>query len=267
MDGVTFRTDDGTKWGSGKGSDLSASEIDLNFWQFMQAINNLIANPSKPVEIVSITMSGSRMTFNMSDNTTIGPIFLPVLEFHWRGDWQPTTSYDELDIFRVAGQGLYLVEINHTSTATFNENAADESSANPLYLKMFAFAPAENVVYDIGFFYPGVLKDLPTSFERIYEEPIVRHILLPVVPAAGSFHRAYLRIAATTAEQHFTLYQNGTNIGAIHFNIGSNAGTVTLNEDVDLTANVDRLGCGRQAVDDATAGGLSLVLAAQQVLG
>src|ERR1700687_838928 len=266
MVGIVFRTSDVTKWGSGFGSDLSASQIDTNIWNLKTAIENVIANPAAAQTVISITSGGTAMTFNMSDGTSIGPIQMPVLEFHWRGDWQPTVSYDQLDIFSVAGVRLYAVQINHTSAVVFNETAVDLVSGNPIYLKMFAFAPAANIVYDIGFYYPGVLKDISSAVDRIYEEPIVRKILLPAIPTAGSFHRAYLRIAPTTAAQGFILYQGDTNIGSVSFSIGSNVGVVTVNVDTTFTANVDRLGLGRQAANDATAGGLSVVFAAQQVL-
>lgn len=244
--------------------DLTAEQIDENFTNLKNAINDLIANPSSPVEIISITNDGNKLFFNKSDSTTIGPVYMPILEPHWRGDWQPTTVYDALDVFRKPGIGLYFVQIGHTSDTTFNPAAVDTASGNPLYLEMFVFAPAENIVYDMGFFYPGVLKDIP--FDTIYEEPIVRKILIPITPAIGSIHRAHMRIAPTTAAQAFTIYQTGTPIGSINVAIGANEGTITITADVSLT-NTDRLSVGRQAVDDATAGGLSVVLAAQQVLG
>jgi hypothetical protein len=247
--------------------DLTATQIDQNFKNLRDALNSLINNPGEPIGVVSATIDGRKLTFNLSNSTTIGPFYLDFPELHNRGNWEPDISYDELDIFRKPGIGLYMVQINHISASTFDKNAVDIASGNPLYLEMFAFAPAENIVYDMGFFYPAVLKDIPSSIDRIYEEPIIRTILLPVVPTIGSFHRARMRIAPTTAAQDFTLYQNGTSIGSVHVAIGANEGSVTLTADTTFTADVDVFECSRQAIDDATASGFSLMLAAQQVLG
>lgn len=263
---IIFRGDDASRWGNGKGSNLTATDYDINNWNLKTAVENLIDNPPAAVKPISITVTGFAATFNYDDGTAIGPVYLPVLEFHDRGDWAPDTVYEGLDIVSVAGVGLYKVGANHTSGSTFDPTATD-SSGDLLYNLLIAYAPAQNVVYDMGYFYPGVLKDIPTSYDRIFEEPVVRKILLPVTPAANSYHRARMRTAASTSAQDFNLYQNETVIGTVHFNVGSQTGTVTINADTLFTANVDTLGLGRQAVDDAVAAGLSIVLAAQQVLG
>lgn len=262
-----YRTDDGARWGSGKGSNLTPREVDLNIWELRSAIDDLLANPPEAVSIVSITQSDDKtqLTFNTSDGETIGPFTLPVLEFRWRDQWEPDTLYEVLDVFQVPGVGLYAVTANHTSASLFDKNATVGSPAVAVYKEMFVFAPAQNVVYDMGYWYPGVLKDFP--YDRFVEEPVVRRLYLPVVPTVGSYHRARLRVAPTTAAQDFILYQNTTNIGNVHFEIGENTGTVTIDGDVNFAANVDVFEIGRQAVDDATAAGLSIVLAAQQVVG
>jgi hypothetical protein len=264
-----YRTDDGTKWGTGKGSNLTPAEVDDNIWELRTAIDAVIASPPVAVSIVSVSQSDDKtqLTFNTSDSESIGPFTLPVLEFRWRDIWEPATLYEVLDIFQVPGVGMYAVVANHTSAGVFDKNAVSGSPPVVLYKEMFVFAPAQNIVYDMGFYYPGMLKDIPGSVDRIYEEPIARKILLPVVPMSGSFHRAHLRTPASTAVQDFVIYQNSTNIGTVHFEIASNAGTVTINADVNLIADVDMLGVGRQGADDAVAAGLSIVFAAQQVIG
>src|SRR5712691_2062799 len=110
---MLFRTNDLVKWGLGLGVDLTGNQIDNNFWELRKAINDLIANPGTPIEITSVTISGSKLTFNMSDGSTIGPISLPVLSFKWRDAWLPTVTYAELDVFKVVGVGLYQVLHDH----------------------------------------------------------------------------------------------------------------------------------------------------------
>lgn len=264
---MKYVTTDLTKWGAGLGVVLQPGDIDNNFWELRSALNDLLANIPAGVGIFSITQNADKsIQFNMTNGTTIGPIQWPTTEFHDRGDWQPNTFYGVLDIVRQAGVGLYKVNLSHISGTAFNGSATD-SNGNLLYLQMFAFQAPENIVYDIGFGYSGVLKDIPTSIDRIWEEPIVRKILLPVMPAAGAYHRAYLRVAPTTVAQSWTLYQNSTAIGTLACAIGSNAPAIVITADVTFNPTTDRIGLGRQATDDAVAGGLSLVLAAQQVLG
>lgn len=263
-----YRTNDGARWGSGKGSNLTPTEVDLNIWELRTAIDDLVANPPEAVSIVSVSQSADKtqITFNTSDSETIGPFTLPVLEFRWRDAWEPDTLFEVLDIFQVVGVGLYAVVANHTSGSVFDKNMVVGSPPTAVYKEMFVFAPAANVVYDMGFGYAGVLKDIPSSITMIYEEPIVRNVLLPVVPALGGIHRAHMRVAPTVVVQNFIIYQTGTAIGTISVPVGANEGTVTISADVNLV-NTDRLSVGRQGVDDATAAGLSVVLAAQQVVG
>ncbi len=51
VDSVTFRTDDSLRWGNGQGSDLSASEIDINFWVLLTAIQALQAQANDHASI------------------------------------------------------------------------------------------------------------------------------------------------------------------------------------------------------------------------
>lgn len=264
-----YRTNDPSSRWTGKGSNLTPAEVDGNIYELRRAIDAIIASPPTAVNPVSITQSNDKtqFTFNMSDGETLGPIDLPILEFRWRDQWEPDTLYEVLDIFQVVGVGLYAVTVNHTSASTFNKTATTGSPPASVYKEMFEFAPLQNVAYDMAYYYPGVLKDIPGTINRIVETPIARKILLPAAPAAGTYHRARLRTPASTNAQDFILYQNDTNIGTVHFAIGSQAGTVTINSDVTMVANVDTFGVGRQAVDDAVAAGFSVIIAAEQIFG
>lgn len=260
---MLFRTNDSGRWGDGTGIDLEPSEIDRNFWELLESINNLIANPIAPVSIVSISSSANRLTFHMSDGSTIGPVFMPVLQYHWRGDWLPETVFETHDTFKKTGVGLYMVLIDHVSLTTFDPGLTIDGE--PAYLEMFAFAPAANVIYDVGFTYAGLLSDISSDVTYLYQEPFVRKVLLPVTPALGAVHQAYLQEAPTTAAQDFIIYQNDVSIGTVHFDIGDNEGTITIT--VDVTFDIgSRLAVGPPAVDDATASVLSIVFAAQQVV-
>lgn len=121
---LTFRTTDGSRWGAGKGSNLSATEVDLNFWELLQLIQALPDLPDL-VEISNITASGSQMTIHLSDGST-RVVTMPTATFRYRGNWAAATAYTKLDLVRVldaiddADNGLYLITVNHTSAATFD---------------------------------------------------------------------------------------------------------------------------------------------------
>lgn len=260
---MLYRTKDDTKWGAGVGVDLTATQIDGNFWELRSALNNLIANPGVPVSIASITTTGSKLTFNMSDGSTIGPVFMPVFLPKWRGVWLPGISYTEFDWFQVPGVGLYFVLNPHISPAVFDPLflAVD---GNPAYLLLFAFAVPKNLIYDIGFGFPGKLSYLTSDVVYLYQEPVARKILLPVVPFVGSAHQAYLQTASTGA-QTFDIYQNDVVIGTVVFASGVNVGVITISADTTFEIG-DRLALGKALTVDATAAGLSVTFAAQQVV-
>jgi hypothetical protein len=135
---LTFRTLGA--WGAGKGANLAPSEVDNNFWELAQAIVDLTANPALPVGIASIAVSGTQMTITLTDGTVLGPWTLPVLTFRWRYEWQPSTSYAVLDVFTVTNVGIFMVQVAHTTGATFDPNLLVGGS--PAYLMLFGSADA-----------------------------------------------------------------------------------------------------------------------------
>jgi hypothetical protein len=125
-------------WGSGKGSDLVASEIDNNFWSLAEAIFALENDPASPVGIATITVSGTQMTITLTDGTVLAPVTLPVLTFRWRGEWEPATGYAVLDTISHAATGIYMVQIAHTSGSTFDPNLL--VGGLPAFLQLFGIA-------------------------------------------------------------------------------------------------------------------------------
>lgn len=144
---IVYRTDDETRWGAGKGSNLTASDFDVNFWDLAQAVDEVSNNLPQPDNIASITVSGTQMTVHLQSGTQFGPFPLPVLLFRWRGDWSASTGYAELDAFKVDTKGLYTVLSAHTSGTSFDEGAVD-GDGNPLYYKLFGFSGASGVALD-----------------------------------------------------------------------------------------------------------------------
>jgi hypothetical protein len=112
-------------WGSGTGVPHSAVIADTNFWVVVQRLVALEAGGAEGVGIASISVTGSQITFTMTDATTRGPFTLPTSSPRSRGAWVASTAYYKWDIVTVAGLGAYFVIQNHTSAATFDPDASN----------------------------------------------------------------------------------------------------------------------------------------------
>lgn len=132
---ITFRTNGA--WGVGIGMNLTPTQVDVNFYNIQQSIQDLIDNPLAPVEISDISVQDNFLTITMSDYSTFGPFLLPVATFQDRGEWLPLTEYVYADIF-TQGAGLYLVLQDHTSSGSFNANAGNMQG--PYYRLLFSGA-------------------------------------------------------------------------------------------------------------------------------
>jgi hypothetical protein len=127
---ITYRT--AGAWGSGKGANLVAGEVDTNFYGLDQRLITVETNmPDAAISIAYFTISGNTFSVHMTDGSTQGPFELPQLAWNFRGDWAPSTVYNVNDVFTANGS-VYMVLINHTSAMVFDAGATD-GSANPLY--------------------------------------------------------------------------------------------------------------------------------------
>ena len=135
MIAIIFRTDDGARWGAGKGANLSAAEIDANFWEIATAIQDIVDHPPVPAHISNIEVARTAITFVLSDGSSLGPVQLPVVMFRWRGDWQTGLLYETLDTFRVSGQGIFSVLRDHTADPSFDP--ARTIDGDPVYQQLF----------------------------------------------------------------------------------------------------------------------------------
>jgi hypothetical protein len=140
---ITYRTSGA--WGPGKGGNLTAAEVDTNFYTLVQDIAQ-VADDLVPAEIENITLVGSQLTFVLSDARTFGPFTVPSPAFRWVGDWEPDELYLANDVLSTP-LGVYLVVQNHTSAAIFDP--AREIGGNPVYALMFASPPPADFV-DLG---------------------------------------------------------------------------------------------------------------------
>jgi hypothetical protein len=146
---VTYRT--AGAWGPGKGGNLTAAEVDTNFYSLVQDIAQ-VADDLVPAEIENITLVGSQLTFVLSDSRTLGPYTVPTAAFRWAGVWTPETAYLAND-FLETGQGVFLVVQNHTSAATFDP--ARVIGGDPVYVLVFSSQTAQAFTD---------LSDVPTAY-------------------------------------------------------------------------------------------------------
>jgi hypothetical protein len=119
---ITFHTTSASEW-TGIGVDLTAAQVDRNFYNIQVMLDDLDTSRPEPNNIASITTNGLSMTIVLDDATEIGPIPLPVLQFHWRGPFQGSMVYDPLDAFSVGTQGIYSVMVGHITALPFDETA------------------------------------------------------------------------------------------------------------------------------------------------
>ena len=124
---ITYRTNDITRWGAGKGSPLASSEIDSNVWQLFQMISGF--SPIAPIGIQSFSVGGASFYVQMTDGTSFGPYPLPITQWGFRGPWAPSTSYFQSDVI-TNSNSVYLVLFPHNSSGTFDPNANDGSGHN-----------------------------------------------------------------------------------------------------------------------------------------
>jgi hypothetical protein len=121
-----YRTTDLARWGNGNGAGtgglLTALQGDENVWQTRQDIAALQAAIPAARGIADITVSGASFTVLLQDSSILGPFPLPVPRLRPRGTWSPTTSYSILDLVIIAGVGLFMVNVTHTSQALFDPN-------------------------------------------------------------------------------------------------------------------------------------------------
>lgn len=225
FEGILFRTDD-VRWGAGKGSPLSAPEVDANFYTLADKVKDIQDNPPVPVEIGSFQVIGSQMKVFLTDGTEFGPFTLPVASFVFRDEWLPDVLYYELDLVSVQGQGLFMVRLDHLSAATFDPDATD-GDGNALYLKVFG---EDTYIYTFGFFYPGKPGNGMVSGDMLFAHLFNEAVYLPA-SAAGSYAR--LRVDPA-AEIVMLLYKNGDEIGSVGFLAGETSGTVEFLADTQF---------------------------------
>lgn len=146
---IVYRT--AGAWGAGKGSRLTASEVDGNFYDHEQRIAAAeAAIPAANKSIDTIDVSGALMTITYTDTTT-DEFLLPMFELQGAGAWLNNTSYSRGDVVTVGGDGAYLVLVDHTTpvSGSFDPDAVDVDD-NQLYALLFPYPTGSQYVQVSG---------------------------------------------------------------------------------------------------------------------
>lgn len=136
---MLFRTNG--PWGSGKGSNLTAPEVDGNFYELDQRVADVEADPPTPISVDHVEVTSSTFSIVLTDASVQGPFPLPFSKFNLLGEWQPLTTYASPNSFVTEGGNTYLVQFPHTSAATFDPGANDGAGHNYYGLLPFPNAP------------------------------------------------------------------------------------------------------------------------------
>lgn len=249
---LSFRTADNTRWGGGNVTDLTAVQVDINFWTLFEAIAQLEADQDITVSIDFITVSGNQMFITLTNHAVLGPFTLPTAQWKPRGVWTPNTAYAPFDVVSNAGN-LYLVTTAHTSAATFNSNATD-GLGQALYILILS-APA-NSLPNAGNTGQVLMKASESPFVSAWSDLFIRmvafvggqpnpsELLLQYVVVddmtipAGLVGSAFFANTPTATDVTYTITHNTNPIGSITFN-GPSPENITVSFTADITCVPD----------------------------
>jgi hypothetical protein len=227
---LTYRTVDNTRWGGGNGADLTATQVDLNFWTLFTAIQKLQDDDVANVGIDFFAMVGNQLFIHLNDHSVQGPFTVPATVWNPRGTWQPDTQYAPLDVVSENG-ALYVINLAHTSGATFSPNANDGLGHN-FYTLMLS--EPQNELPTGGTVGQRLAKTTDSPFSTAWTSDKIRLSLFAAgQPDAGELllqwiadshfdfpqglegSTVYANISPADGPAAFPINQNGNSIGTI----------------------------------------------------
>jgi hypothetical protein len=242
---LVFRTNNPSAWGNGQGSDLSASQIDMNFWILYSSIQAIQAHADTQAGIESFTVLGTQFFVNLTNHVALGPFTLPQAQWNFRGEWQANQTYNINDVFTAFG-AVYLVifAVPNSGAAPFFSGAND-GHGHQYYATLLAAPPSElpadgnpgaflqlslldspgsvvwtNLTRNIAFY----LETPPNPDEEVLRYVVPEQMTFPL-NLIGSYVNAG---TSPTSVQEYQIYQNGANIGTISFTASPDTPTATF---------------------------------------
>lgn len=229
-DAVTFRTTDSLRWGPGQGSNLTATEIDINFWVLLSAVQSLQAAANTNAGIDHLVIANNQLFVHLTNHFVLGPYTLPVAQWNFRGDWRPSTAYDAFDVV-TDSRSVYLVLLAHVSNSLFSPNASDGIGHNWYGLLLQAAPPElpqtgvhgqvlqwQTSPGDVRWFTQTrniglYLETPPDPIEYVVEYAFTESTLFP----AGLVQSQFSVGTRPTGDQEFDLFMDGGPIGSVTF--------------------------------------------------
>lgn len=278
---LTYRTADGTRWGGGLGSDLSATQVDLNFWTLFSAVEALqnAASTGAGIDYINQPAAGNLFYIHLTNHAVLGPFTIPTAQWTPRGQWQPTTVYAAYDVVYENGS-LYLITIPHTSGATFSAFSTD-GSGHLLYNLLLqqpadelpvGGTPGQRLVKSTGSPYTSewlsdnirlglFVEGFPQPSELLMQYLVTDNMTLP----SGLTGSVIYQGIPTSTVVDYALLKNGAQIGTIQFNISPVGITVSLGAAVSFVPG-DVLSLTAPAIPDAAQQNISFTIVAQLTL-
>lgn len=247
-DSITFRTTDGTRWGPGLGADLSAAQIDINFWVLYSAVSALQDHQDASAGIDHLVVNGQNLYVYLTNHLVLGPYTLPTSQWNFRQGWAPLTNYAVFDVFTESG-AVYLVTFAHRSNSEFAAGATD-GLGHGYYAILLAAPPSElpndgtpgqvltwttspgdvnwkTPTRNIGFY----METVPDPLDVIFRWPFTEVTTFPI----GLTGSQATHFTPPTGLQDYQIYQAGSNIGTIHFHPSPTAATFTFPAEITFT--------------------------------
>lgn len=255
-DSVTFRTTDNTRWGAGQGSDLSATEIDINFWVLLTAVQALQTAQNDQAGIDHFVIVGQNLFVHLTNHFVLGPYTLPMAQWNFTGEWVPRFAYQAFDVF-TQDKAVYLVLIQHISNSDFNAGSTDGEATPHNFYGLLLAAPTpelpqtgikgqvlqwQNSPLDVRWFTQtrniGIyLETTPDPVEYVMEYEFTETTNFAAgLLASGQVPASQFSTGTRpTVDQEFELYQDGGPIGHVIFHPSGDP-TVVFNHAVQFAA-------------------------------
>lgn len=221
MSDVVYRT--AGAWGPGLGADLTAAQVDMNFWVLYSLIVSL--QTAEPITIDSITLTGNQLFITMTDHYVFGPYTIPTATWNFTGPYAAGTSYAVNDVFTTES-ALWLVIYPNTAPETFSPYANDGSGHNyyaQLLGSPFGTGTAGQVLMwqngsPAGFEPTNLTRNIAGYFEgAIGGSELLLQYLVPeamTLPSGLPESLAYSGVLPTGSPV-FNIYQNAALIGTV----------------------------------------------------
>jgi hypothetical protein len=234
MSDIVYRTNNPSEWGTGQGSDLSAAQIDMNFWvlqSMFQALSDHALTSGDQIDF--FVVSGDQLFVHLKSHQILGPYTLPVASWNFRGAWAPDTDYSPMDVV-TEDNSVYLVLFAHTSLSTFDPNSSDGlghlyyglllSSPFPVggtlgqvWAVVGNSSPAEqtnaNWVSLTRLICAFIAGELTAPEQFVFQFVAVENMTLP----AGLTNSQACYETPPTIDQVFSIYVDGGFVGTIEF--------------------------------------------------